>query len=369
MKRNLIAFLLMLISFGATSQKQEFPIDTSSVRMYLNMAKQAENGILPSNQEWDSLFNSKAYKALFESVRWNKKEFKNNVKNAFEIVYDPSKSDKYDSIVNELENLTNFQDELPFFVSTALNIRKNLDSYSKMLTTINMDSVVNVANSMALELVPDKGAGLSPNVAPIYFIVWDLECRALNDNLFLDLNTFFQEGLQYATDALAHEIHHFYLGPVFEANYSKDIIDGAVIALVNNMREGVADIINKKEMPLKSLVPYSESILKIYNEDYFNTPVVLEKLDKVTCQFLDNNITEENYFEKAIGCSHFEGHTTGDYMVFLIKEQLGIEAVIESVGNLDLFIDNYNKAALQAGSYVFSDKFTNHIHNLSNGAR
>lgn len=62
---------------------------------------------------------------------------------------------------------------------------------------------------------------------------------------------------------------------------------------------------------------------------------------------------------------HYEGHTTGSYMVFLIRDQLGIEAVVESVGNLDAFIDNYNKAAEKAGTYKFSDKFTKHIHDVS----
>lgn len=260
-------------------------------------------------------------------------------------------------------------DELPFYVSTALSIKDNLDSYLSIFSKVNMDSIVTEANLLALSLVPDKGKELSPQSSPIYFIVWDLECRALDGGLFLDVNTFFHEGLTAATEALAHEMHHFYLGPVFETIYSGDIMDGAVAALVFNMREGVADILNKKQMPLNSLFPYGEAMLKLYNSDYFASPQVLQQLDEITCQYLEKKIPLEEYFQKALGCAHFEGHTTGDFMVFLIRDQLGIDKVIESVGDLDVFIDNYNEAAEKAGTYVFSRQFTDHIHNVSTSAK
>lgn len=207
------------------------------------MAREAVNGRMPGDAQWDSLFNSSAYKALLDNIHWDKQEFKNNVRDAFEIVYDPSKTAKCDSIAVLLNDMTTLQDQLPFYVSTALSIKKNLDRYDNILSTLDIDSVVDAANAMAVELLPGKGMGLEPQLSPIYFIVWDLECRNLSQGVFLDLNTFFYDGLQAATEALAHELHHFYLGPVFESIYAKDIKDGAVYALVNNMREGVADIL------------------------------------------------------------------------------------------------------------------------------
>lgn len=168
------------------------------------------------------------------------------------------------------------------------------------------------------------------------FIVWDLECRALGDALFLDVNTFFHDGREAAINALGHEMHHFYLSKVFDAIYKEDIIDCAVLPLVNNMREGVADLINKKEMPLKSLTPYGRQMLEIYNADYENSPQVLAQLDTITCDYLDGKFDVDQYFEKAVECCHFEGHTTGSYMFFLIRDQLGLDAVIESVGDLML---------------------------------
>lgn len=122
-------------------------------------------------------------------------------------------------------------------------------------------------------------------------------------------------------------------------------------------------------MPLESLVPYGDGILKIYNADYLDSPDVLRELDETTCRYLDKQISEEDYYRKASGCAHFGGHTTGDFMVFLIRDQLGLEAVVDSVGDLDAFVDNYNKAAHKAGTYQFSDRFINHIHAVSRPAK
>lgn len=347
----------------------KFSVDTSSARLYLDMAGRADKGAMPADAEWDSLFSSAAYKALLDNIHWDKDEFRHNVRRAFEIAYDPSLKNTRDSIADLLADLSSIDDELPFFVSTALSIREKLDEYSTMLANTDMDSLATAANSMTLELVPGRGEGLEPQASPIYFIVWDLECRSLGSGLYLDVNTFFHKGLQAATEALAHEMHHFYLGPVLESIYAEDVMDGAVSALVQNMREGVADIFNKKQMPQTDLYPYGESILKVYNEDYFNSPKVLEELDSITCRYLDNEIPFKEYFREARGCALFEGHTTGDFMVFLIRDRLGMDAVVESVGDLDKFVDNYNKAAEKAGTYRFSDRFTEHIHKVSQPAK
>ncbi len=369
-----IITLLLVLCFYVDVQantSSNFKVDISSAKQYLDMANRAMKGQMPTEADWDSLFVSPAYKALFKHVNWNKKEFEDNVRNAFEIAYNPAKSALCDSLVSQLDSvdLSNIKTELPFFVSTAHSIRNNLQKYSDIIYSIDMDRVVSEANTLALSLVPGNGAGLKPQSCPIYFIVWDLECRALGDALFLDVNTFFHDGLQTATESLAHEMHHFYLMPVFDTIYEKDIMDGAVLFLVNNMREGVADILNKKKMPLTSLAPYGKQMLAEYNADYENSPQVLAQLDAITCDFLDGKIDNEQYFKKAFGCIRYEGHTTGDFMVFMIRDRLGIDAVVESVGNLDAFVDNYNKAAVKAGVYKFSDRFTEHIHAVSTSAK
>ena len=373
MKKCLTLLFLCCIfgSFAEAKSEANFQVNITSAKIYMDMAQNAAKGDMPTDADWEKLFASDAYRELFNRVGWDRREFENNVREAFEIVYDPTKSMVCDSIAKQLDEieLSTLDTQLPLFVSTALSIKGNLDNYTAIINSLDIDDVIDNANSLALSLVPNRGAGLAPETCPTYFIVWDLECRALGDALFLDVNTFFHDGLQSATELLAHEMHHFYLVPVFHTVYKDDIMDGAVLALVNNMREGVADLLNKKEMPLKSLAPYGKQMLDAYNADYANSPHVLEQLDKTTCEYLDGRLDIEQYFQKAFECVHYEGHTTGSYMVFLIRDQLGRDAVVECVGDLDAFIDNYNKAAEQAGTYKFSERFTQHIHDVSMPAR
>lgn len=80
----LLTLILSSVCFSFAEKKNgKFSIDTSSVRMYLDMATKADKGVMPTDAEWDSLFNSTAYKALLDKTSWNKKKFKNNVRNAF----------------------------------------------------------------------------------------------------------------------------------------------------------------------------------------------------------------------------------------------------------------------------------------------
>lgn len=374
MKEKFLIFISIMIChsfFAQAKAPSGFSVDVTSAKLYLDMSNKAGKGLMPSDEEWDTLFSSPAYSALFKAVNWDKEEFQSNMREAFDIAYNPLKANVRDSIAATLDDieLADLETELPLYVSTAMSIKDNLTAYTEIIDNIDMDNVIDGANTLALSLIPGNGKGITPEPCPIYFIVWDLECRALGDALFLDVNTFFHDGLQSATEALAHEIHHFYLMPVFNTVYKDDVMDGAVLALVHNMREGVADILNKKEMPLKSLAPYGKKMLAAYNSDYADSPLTLAQLDAVTCEFLDGKLDMEQYFQKAFGCVHYEGHTTGDFMVFLIRDQLGMDAVIESVGNVESFVDNYNKAAEKSGTYRFSDRFTRHIHDICSPAR
>ncbi|MBD5346387.1 MAG: hypothetical protein HDR92_04555 [Bacteroides sp.] len=342
-------------------------VNIASAEMYISMAEKAMNShVMPEAEEWDSLFASPAYKALFSSVRWNRKTFKRNVREAFEIVYDPSKAGICDSMLKMLDTIDlDIDSELPFFVSTAHSIKTNLPQYKEIISTIDMDRITGEAHELALTLVPDNIKELTPEAINMYFIVWDLECRALGECVFLDINSFLNEGIQPAIENLAHEMHHHYLQVIFNSVYETDIMDGAVVALITNMREGVADILNKKKMPVDNLYPYGEQMVATYNEDYMNSPQVLARLDSTTCNYLDGKIDMEQYIKEGMEAAHFGGHTTGDFMVFLIRDLLGIEAVVESIGDLDAFVDNYNLAAEKAGTYKFSDRFVQHIHNIS----
>lgn len=325
--RPLLGIVLAVCGLGVCMAEvyDGFVVEPESARIYLDMARRASCGDMPGQAEWDTLFSSAAYRAFLRHTAWDVDEFKGNVRHAFELAYDPALCAERDSVMSSVQGLDS---DLPLYLSTAISIKERLDEYSGWLDSLDLGSTVSDARQMALELLPGRGAGLNPTCSPIYFIVWYLECRSLGSGIYMDLNTFLFDGPCAATEILAHEMHHFYTQPCFEANYSGDINDPAAEALVYNMMEGTADIINKKRMPLTSLAPYGQDMLEIYNADYFASPDVLRELDLATCDFLDGKVSFEEYTNRALSCAHFGGHTTGDYMVFMMRDNLGLEAVV-----------------------------------------
>lgn len=55
-------------------------------------------------------------------------------------------------------------------------------------------------------------------------------------------------------------------------------------------------------------------------------------------------------------------------MVFLIGDNLGLESVVESYGDIAGSVDNYNSAAAKGDGYRFSDRFVNHIREIDSAA-
>lgn len=83
----------------------KFSVDTSSAKLYLDMARRAANAQMPTDADWDSLFASPAYSDLFKRVGWDKTEFEGNVRRAFEIVYSPEQNALCDSLVAQIDSM------------------------------------------------------------------------------------------------------------------------------------------------------------------------------------------------------------------------------------------------------------------------
>ena len=360
--KNKFMMVLCLIIMAVSMNAQNFSnsgvkCTTQTAEQLINMIKAASKGIMPTEQEWEYLFNLDGYKSSF-GIRKDGKEWKENIKNAFFIQFDANRKEELDSIVN-----TNLSFESPHFHYFVLNfymVKNNIDEMSRFMKKLDMDKIIKKADKMARKHLP-KNVNLSKaKFNDIHFVLWDGEARAWKNGVYIDLNLALFGGENELVRTLAHEFHHVYMRPILMSKYKQDITDFAIIALYRNQLEGTADMISKPNMPTDKMGIYGETIKKTYNDDYLSTPLVLQEMDSLTCQFLSGKITKKQY-RKVMNCAHFEGHTTGDYMVFLIRDQLGKKAAIECFGDFAEFVHRYNKAAQKANSYVFSDTFVKHI--------
>lgn len=356
----ILSLIVMAVSIQAQSvNEMGLRCTTETAEQLINMMKSASEGIMPTEQEWETLFNLDGYKTSF-GVRKDGNEWKQNIKDAFLIQFDVNRKAELDSIVN-----AGIGFESPHFHAFAYNfhlVRQNIDKMVNFMQKLDMDKIIKQADKMVRKHLP-KNADLSnAKFGNIHFVLWDGEGRAWTNGIYLDLNLAMFGGEKELIRTLAHEFHHVYMRPILMSKYKQDITDYAIYVLYRNQLEGTADMINKPVMPTDKMGIYGEKIKKAYNDDYFSTPQVLQELDSLTCQYLAGKITEKQY-KKVINCAHFEGHTTGDYMVFLIRDQLGKKAAIECFGDFDKFVNLYNEAARKANTYVFSDTFVKHIEN------
>ena len=107
MKRFKLILCTLILSFGTSGimasgselQINRFIVDSSSAAKYVEMAKNRQTGVIPTSEDWDSLFSTKAYKVFLENTFWDKAEFRKNIMDAFEIAFDPNRSQECDSLI------------------------------------------------------------------------------------------------------------------------------------------------------------------------------------------------------------------------------------------------------------------------------
>lgn len=360
--KNIIMTMLCLIGMAASINAQSMSekglkCTTETAERLIYMMKAASDGVMPTEQDWENLFALDGYKTAF-SKRKDAQEWHDNIKNAFLIQFDANRKAELDSIVKKGVGFDSPFSS--FFVYNFHLVNDKLDELVDFMEKLDMDKIVKKADKMVRQYLPKNADLFNAKFGNIHFVLWDGEGRAWPNGIYLDLNLALVEGKEGLIKTLAHEFHHIYMSSILESMYKQDSKDHALMAIMWNQQEGTADMINKPVMPVKQMGVYDETVVKTYNDDYFSTPQALQELDSLTCQYLAGKITKKQY-RKARECAHFEGHTTGDYMVFLIRDQLGKKAAIECFGDFAQFVRLYNEAARKAGTYVFSDTFVKHI--------
>ena len=242
-------------------------------------------------------------------------------------------------------------------------MKKNITQLHSFIHQTDFAKLFIKGNSLARKHLPKQWRNIHPAFQKFYFVAWDPEPRAWN-GIFIDINSFYTEGKKGMARTLGHEIHHQYFATILEKLYTKDCKDPALIAIYRMQNEGTADLINKTELPAKTFGGYDKAVVDVYNSDYLSSPEVLAELDSLTCGYIEKRLTFKQYRE-AQYCAHMEGHTTGDYMTFLIRRELGEKAAIGCLGDFPSFVRTYNQAAKKVGTYVFSDKFVKHIEEMT----
>ena len=363
--------LCLCVGLGFTAcEEKSTPVrgegySIESARCFMEMARRAMDGTQPTDEDWRALFATEGYHTFFKVWNWtDSTEWQRNIRTGFDLAFNPARKAKLDSIVaRPLGEESAFED---FFTYNFYLTKQRFEELDKFIHTADFDQIMKQAHERVLQFLPAGADTLDLPPMMCYYLAFDPEGRTGNGIIFYDYNSAFEDGPDGLVNGMAHELHHQYMGLLFEARFKRDSDDAALMALVRNQMEGTADLINKGTMPTDKLGAYGPDIVKMYNDDYFDSPNVLRQLDSLTCGYLAGTLDVKQY-QAAAECAHFEGHTTGDYMVFLIRDQLGMQAVIDCLADFPAFVLRYNEAARKAGTYVFSDTFVQHVDSVCTG--
>ena len=335
---------------------------TESAQRFMEMARQAMDGTQPTDEDWRALFATKGYHTFFQVWNWtDSTEWQRNIRNGFDLAFNPARKAQLDSIV--ARPLGEESSDEDFFTYNFYQTKQRFNELYEFIHTADFGQVMQQAHERVLQFLPAGADTLDLPPMKCYYLAFDPEGRTGNGVIFDDYNTAFEDGPEGLVNGIAHELHHQYMGLLMNARYHRDCDDAALQAIVRNQLEGAADLINKGTMPVDKLGAYGPDIVKMYNDDYFDSPNVLRQLDSLTCGYLAGKLDAKQY-QAAAGCAHFEGHTTGDYMVFLIRDQLGQQAAIDCLGDFSAFVQRYNEAARKSDAYVFSETFVSHIDSI-----
>lgn len=323
-----------------------------SAEAFLNLARQAEQGRLPDEREWQQLFATDGYRSLTDN--WgNAPRFRRTLRKSFALVFDPAQAAARDSLFALPFDARKFD----WSVSIPKNLagtRDKLDSLEHFVRETDFADLFRRAETLCRRFLTPETQSLNPAFNRFYLLVQDPDSRTLNGNIYLDAYGIYCEGEEGLVNLIAHEMHHNFWGEVMQQRFEQTD-DPLAVLILNLMMEGIADQINKTEPPLEKLGSYPQEIVTMYNAAYAMTPRVLSALDATVSAYVRGELTDEAY-EKVAHAA--DGHMNGFYIANAIRRRFGLDRLIEVSTDPAAYFACYNEAVAQdKDEHTFSAEF------------
>lgn len=347
-------------------------VNVESANEFIRMAEKAQQGVLPTDSDWDNLFSTSGYKSFFSTWQ-DTKEWKDGIRKGLDIAYNPSYNHVKDSVLASVPDLASAGlDE--WIVYNIVNMSQRMPEVKRFLNEPCFDLLFEEADARCMKYLP---TGIVPHDdADIEFtlLVFDCESRAGGDRIFIDVNSASQDGMDAFVDFMAHELHHTYVNDVLFLKYDLEALqaknpDVVIDIFMHWIMEGTADLLNKKTMPVVKLGLYGKAGVDFYNQNYFDSPKIFEELDRLVVNHKNGDISDETYLLELSNGKYTkgDGHINGDWLIFSIRDVLGDEAVKDCFGDIVKVIQYYNVAAQKKGIYQFSPEFVSYINSIFEG--
>ena len=364
-KVNALLLLLFLVNI---LHAQEVKIDFSdkysfdSARQFIEMAKRAKKGELPTEENWNQLYQTEGYRLFLTNSLAD--FFRKEIKNAFYLNFDENrKSELQDSLSVSLEADDYMSTYHLLFIHNYDKLNSNLDKAALFLDTLDIENLLSRSLKETKKFIPESDRIINQDqLNNCYFICREPEASVRNNAVFIDLTYCIDLKYEELLKLFAHEYHHNFRDVRRKTSYN----DPLLYVLEKMNTEGVADLIDK-EIPDRSTLAHSglsatDSFKKEFAKEFYNTPNRLKEIDDiVTKKYIQDKDTVA--YKKLFRLVSMGGHPNGFYMANLIKKELGLESVVNVYADPVGFFRLYNTAATKAGKdeYVLSNDFILYI--------
>jgi hypothetical protein len=326
--------------------------DTAALVVFWEIYDLLRQGREPDENHWARLASTGGYaklgKRLVETLRGQMR-----------LAYLPSRR-------VERETLLQRNDPSAATVRHLLRAAEERARCPEILRLLDFASIVEAARARALPHLPTAAAAIRER-PPVYLVIYQPTAHANNDALEIDVFFADAAGREGLVTVVAHELHHFFALRLRRVKDPPEDDDrfGVSVVLDRLALEGTADMVDKQRSPVSFPFPGSEDYRKTFQAEYTSAPARLAAVDAVICRAARRAATWRQADEAMRAHLWDNGHPVGFYMANVIKDALGREALLASVGDPFEFFAQFNKAARKAkGSHVFSACSQKFVHRL-----
>lgn len=342
-----------LIAIGTTtgSPAQEPSVDFSGIREFVHVVSILERDQVPSAQDWAHLFRTPGYAALTRS------EFPESFfTDQFELVFMPSKSAEL------AEALASAQGWRERYLRHFVHVRDRWDEVLAYIDDPRPGRMMPEARRRALDYLP---AAVPDHIPPVAFVIFGPDARGYVPVVVDVLNAIDRHHALLLL--LGHEFHHYYRYAILR--YNRDAVtpeDEHVLWVFDQLQaEGMANQVNRREA-FQDREDFARRF-PAFHEAYLASGDVIRQMDHLLARM---ETAPERWTELGLELRRSipqSGHPTGFFMTNLVSERLGMDRLIEEVGNPFAFLRLYHAAARQRPdpeAPPFSDPALRVIHRL-----
>lgn len=344
----LVTLTCSVLSFGQ-NDGNGFDIETSGLNEFWRIHALLEKDTEPSEEDWNRLFATPGYALLEERERRRKV-----LTNAFRLAFMPSKQAEKDDIIKLGNSWTSYI--LPHLQNIPKR-RAEMESFQK---EVEKGELFTQALQRTQEFLP-KGTITrfpAPPVSLFVFIDGRGYSRLLFDLLYL-LNKHDRLGL------IGHEFHHYYRNKIGRKYhpFGDDLLPWAIVNVEN---EGIAGLIDKREIPKMTIQEIEKVITdqtqlnyaKSYHEVYARSNEWLKFAEQKLERIADTPDQQAALSKELHGGLPDNGRAMGAFMSEVIIKELGRKKFLTTVGDSFAFWLVYNQAAkrTKGRAYTLSNK-------------